>query len=149
VACALKISDASLMAMHAMGLLALEPRNPLSARSIAPCFRVSEAHLSKVLQRLAKVGLLRSVRGPKGGFSLAVDPRKTTLMEVFAAIEGPVEAGGCPFDVPRCDGTSCVLSNVMVRANQLLLDHLSGTSLREIGKVFLDGRIKLPFKEEV
>jgi len=133
------------MAMHAMALLAVEPRTSLSTRSIAACFGISEAHLSKVMQRLTKVGLVRSVRGPKGGFSLARDPGSITLMEVFTAIEGPVEAGGCVFGVSRCDGTSCVLGSVMADANRMLLDHLSGTDLRTVSAVFLDGRIELPF----
>ncbi|MGD8375051.1 MAG: Rrf2 family transcriptional regulator [Acidobacteriota bacterium] len=145
MACALRVSDASSMAMHAMALLALEPGTSLSTRAIASCFGISEAHLSKVLQRLTKVGLVRSVRGPKGGFSLARNPENITLMEVFTAIEGPVESSGCVFGVSRCDGTSCVLGSVMADANRMLLDHLARTDLRTVSAVFLDGRIKLPF----
>ena len=111
--CALKISEAASMAMHAMGLLALEPGKPLSSRAIASCFHVSEAHLSKVMQRLVKVGLLSSVRGPKGGFSLAVDPQKVMLLEVFTAIEGPLETSSCLFGVPLCDGETCILGRTM------------------------------------
>lgn len=143
--CALRISDASSMAMHAMALLAVEPEASLSTRSIASCFHISEAHLAKVMQRLVKVGLVTSVRGPKGGFSLARDPGSVTLLEVFTAIEGPVESSGCVFAVPQCDGTTCILGSVMAEANRMLLDHLSTTDLRSISKVFLDGRIRLPF----
>ncbi len=145
--CALKISEAASMGMHAMGLLALAPGRPLSTKEIATCFTLSEAHMSKVLQRLVKVGLLRSVRGPKGGFSLAGDPDRTTLLEVFEAIEGKMEESSCLFGVPLCDGQSCILGSVMARANLMLMDHLSKTSLTEISKVFLDGRITLPFPD--
>lgn len=145
MACALRISDASSMAMHAMALLAVEPEASLSTRSIATCFHISESHLAKVMQRLVKVGLVTSVRGPKGGFSLARDPRRITLLEVFTAIEGPVGATGCVFAVAQCDGISCILGSVMAKANHLLLDHLSSTDLETISKVFLDGRIQLPF----
>ena len=87
MACALKISEGSSMGMHAMGLLALEPGKPLSTKVIAQCFHVSEAHLAKIMQRLVKVGLLHSVRGPKGGFSLVKDPTTTTLLEVLQGVE--------------------------------------------------------------
>jgi Rrf2 family protein len=148
MACALKISEGSSLAMHAMGLLALRPAKPLPVRAIAGCFHVSEAHLAKILQRLVKVGLLRSVRGPKGGFSLARAPAETTLLEVFTAIGGRVEGADCLFGVPLCDGQSCILGKVMADANRLLYDHLTRTNLEEISRVFLDGRIELPFEQE-
>jgi len=145
VPCALRISEAASIAMHAMGLLAAEPERPVTTKEIATCFSISEAHLSKVLQRLVKVRLLNSVRGPRGGFVLARDPRKTTLLDVFEAIEGRVESSECLFSVPLCDGQSCILGRVMGDANRMLMDHLSSTTLKEISKVFQDGRLVLPF----
>lgn len=142
--CALRLSEAASLAMHAMGLLAVDHGQSLSTRQIAGCFEVSEAHLSKVMQRLVKVGLLTSVRGPKGGFSLARHPADITLLQVFEAIEGPVEPTGCMLNVPTCDGQSCLLGRVMVDANAMLLDHLTNTNLESISHVFLDGRITLP-----
>ena len=139
---------AASLAVHALGLMALKPDQPLSARSIARSFNVSEAHLAKILQRLVKVGLLHSVRGTKGGFTLAGSSEETTLLEVFTAIEGPLAQPDCEFGVPLCDGRSCVLGNVVAEANQLLLDYLTRTSLRESSRVFLDGRIELPFELE-
>lgn len=54
---------------------------------------------------LVKSGLLRTVRGAKGGFALACDPRGTTLLDVVRAIQGPVSVapcagfeGECPFN---------------------------------------------------
>ena len=91
---------------------------------------------------------MRSVRGPKGGFSLVGDPTKTNLLEVFTAIEGPVESTHCLFSVELCDGQGCILGRVMIEANELLLNHLSSTSLKEISKVFLDGRVELPFDQK-
>lgn len=132
------------MAMHSMALLSLNPSRSLSAKAIASCFHLSEAHLSKVLQRLVKVGLLRSVRGPKGGFSVARHPSQVTLLEVFETIEGPTQEAECVFGVPLCDGQTCILGRVMADANALLVGHLERTNLEEISKVFLDGRIDLP-----
>jgi Rrf2 family protein len=146
--CALRLSEAAGMAMHAMALMALEHGRSLSAKSIASCFHVSEAHLSKVLLRLVKVGLLRSVRGPEGGFSLTRHPEDIKLIDVYSAIEGTPEAAGCAVAVPGCDGQSCILGRVMVDANRMLIDHLSRTSLDAIGKVFLDGRVDLPFQND-
>ncbi|MCK4620269.1 MAG: Rrf2 family transcriptional regulator, partial [Desulfobacterales bacterium] len=63
----IKISEAASMAIHAMVFLASESGRIVPSREIATTLRSSEAHLSKVMQRLAKAGLVSSTRGPKGG----------------------------------------------------------------------------------
>ena len=66
----LKISDAATLALHTAVLLADRTEGPLTTKEIALTFGISEAHLAKVLQRLAKAGIVHSGRGPKGGFLL-------------------------------------------------------------------------------
>ena len=124
MACALKISEAASLAMHAMGLLAMEPDRSRSVRAIAGRLGLSEAHLSKVLQRLVKAGLLRSNRGPRGGFRLTREPEQISLLEVFEAIEGPVEPTDCLLSLPLCDGSGCILGKILVDVNHLLLEYL-------------------------
>jgi len=100
---------------------------------------VSEAHLSKVLQRLTRAGLLTSTRGPKGGFVLCRDPESVSLLEVFEvfeAIEGPVEPAACLFGIPLCDGASCVLGKVIVDVNNTLFKYLAEKTLADIATVF-------------
>ncbi len=134
--CALRISEAASLGMHAMGLLSTRPDGPVSARMAADRLGVSEAHLSKVLQRLTKVGLLNSTRGPKGGFRLTREPESVTLLEVFEAIEGPVEPANCLFGIPLCDGESCVLGKVIVDVNNTLFEYLGRKTLADISTVF-------------
>ena len=122
--------------MHAMGLLSTQSDGPLSARMAADCLGVSEAHLSKVLQRLTKVGLLNSTRGPKGGFTLIRDPESVSLLEVFEAIEGPVEPATCLFGIPLCEGESCVLGKVIIDVNNTLFEYLAEKTLADIATVF-------------
>ena len=134
--CALRISEAASLGMHALGLLSTRLDGPLSARIAADRLGVSEAHLSKVLQRLTKVGLLTSTRGPKGGFVLTRDPASVSLLEVFEAIEGPVEPATCLFGIPLCDGGSCVLGKVIVDVNNTLFEYLAEKTLADISTVF-------------
>jgi Rrf2 family protein len=136
VPCALRISEAASLAMHAMGLLATDPDRALSAKAIAASFDVSEAHLSKVMQRMTKAGLVTSARGPGGGFALARQPDEVSLLEVFQAIEGPLDPADCVFNVPQCDGSSCVLGSVLVEVNDILWKHLSGTTIADVGHGF-------------
>jgi len=133
--CALRISEAASLAMHALGYLAAHGDQPVSARVIASRFSVSEAHLSKVLQRLVKTGLLRSVRGPKGGFSLTRTPESVPLLEVFEAVEGPIDPSSCLFGEPVCDGDTCILGRVVREANRMLSEHLARNTLADVGAV--------------
>jgi Rrf2 family protein len=129
--------------MHALGLLSTRHDGPLSARVAADRLGVSEAHLAKVLQRLTRLGLLISTRGPKGGFSLSRDPESVSLLEVFEAIEGPVEPATCLFGIPLCDGSSCVLGKVIVDVNNMLFAYLAQKTLADIATVF-EERIDSP-----
>jgi len=97
---------------------------------------VSEAHLSKVLQRLKKLGFLTSTRGPKGGFRLTREPGSVSLLEVFEAIEGPVEPANCLFGIPLCEGESCVLGKVIVDVNNTLFEYLGEKTIADISTVF-------------
>ncbi len=135
---ALRISEAASFAMHAMGLIASTSAGSLSVRSIAARFKISQAHLSKVLQRLVKVGLLSSARGPKGGFSLVRPADQVTLLEVFEAIEGPMAPTRCLFGEPICDGRDCILGRAMVDANAMLYGRLSTTTLADLAHIFGD-----------
>ena len=83
----LKMSDATILGLHAMVYLAGShgkvDSKAHSTRKIASVLNASEAHLSKVLQRLAHTGLLSSTRGPKGGFTLAKGSDQITLLDVL------------------------------------------------------------------
>ncbi len=140
---ALRISEAASLAMHALGLLATRPGDPLSCRVIATEFGVSEAHLSKVLQRLVKAGLLASVRGPKGGFSLTRPAASVSMLEVFEAIEGPIHPVECFFAEPLCEGGNCALGKVIADVNRTFSEYLAEKTLEDIGTVFEHRRFDL------
>jgi Rrf2 family protein len=129
---ALKMSEATTLALHTMVYLAGSPDHPASAREVAEHFQASEAHLAKVLQRLGKAGLVHSTRGPHGGFTLAKDPSGVTLLDVYEAIEGRLEVTGCLFDPPICGGGTCILGGLALSVNKQVRDHLAGTRLSDL-----------------
>jgi Rrf2 family protein len=134
--CALKISEAASLAMHALGYLARrEDGRPITSREIANRFEISEAHLSKVLQRLGKAEYVRSIRGPRGGFILTRAPESVTLLKVFEAIEGRFEPSQCLLSSSICEGETCILGQIVVEANNMLRTRLAGTTLAEIKAV--------------
>jgi Rrf2 family protein len=130
----LRISDAASLAMHAMFLMAEEPAKVLSTHEIATKLGVSEAHLAKVMQRLHKAGLLRSVRGPKGGFLPARPAGDVMLLEVYEVIDGPLSPSACLLGKPVCNGAECILGKLLGDVNRQVRSYLASTKLSDLGR---------------
>jgi Rrf2 family protein len=67
----------------------------ISAKQIAEQYDIPVELLAKILQRLAKGGLIVSQNGPKGGYVLAKEPAQITVGQVVKAIEGPIGLVDC------------------------------------------------------
>lgn len=135
----LKLSEAASLALHTMVLLAGIPGRQVSAREIASELDVSEAHLAKVLQRLARYGLLNSARGPKGGFSLARSYFNISLLDVYESVEGPLAGGHCFKTTRACNGKRCIFGGLLVDLNKQVRDYLAETRLPDLAGIIRNG----------
>ena len=101
------LTKASKLALYALTEMALRPGELVSANAIATRFGVSENHIAKVLQQLARASLVESVRGAAGGYQLAKPATEVTMAEVVHCIEGPLSTDPCE-DCPfRAEGSEC------------------------------------------
>lgn len=125
------ISDAASLAIHSIAYIAAR-QEPSSVHDISRRLEVSEFHLSKVLQRLSKRGLVRSSRGPGGGFTLAGNADSITLMDVYEAIEGTLEDHPCLMRKKTCDSKSCILGDTMHAMHTLFKKRLISTRISDI-----------------
>ena len=132
----LKVSEAASFALHTVVFLAANPDERFSTKRIAEVHDISEAHLSKVLQRLAKLGLVNSVRGPKGGFTLRRSADEITLLEVYEAIDGPLSPTTCLFGTPICNGRGCIMGDVLKSLNEETRAYLAGTTVSDVTAVY-------------
>lgn len=128
----LRISEAAVLAIHTAALLGAREGEVLTNGEMASFLGASGAHLSKVLQRLTRSGIVRSVRGPLGGFTLARPGGDVALLDVFEAIDGPFDQSECLLGTPVCDG-ECVLGDVLSEVNRIVRERLSGTRVCDIG----------------
>lgn len=87
--------------------------NGINAVKIAEITGFSKNHIAKVLQRLVKVEMLKSVRGPSGGFSLKMDPKEISLLDIYQNIEGPIDVGECPLSYDLCGFDRCLMGSVV------------------------------------
>ena len=60
--------------------------DPVQAREITKRQGVPQRHLEPIMQQLARSGILRGVRGPKGGYTLARERRRITIADIVRAI---------------------------------------------------------------
>lgn len=124
------MSEAASIAIHSMVLIA-RSENGINAVRIAEITGFSKNHISKVLQRLVKNDMLKSVRGPSGGFSLKKAPQRITLLNIYESIEGPLEILDCPLANEICNFDRCIMGNI---ANNLTIEFkkfLKRQTLRE------------------
>ncbi|MCC6861961.1 MAG: Rrf2 family transcriptional regulator [Bryobacterales bacterium] len=88
-----KKADYGLIAMRHLALAGAG--NASSAKEIAEAYSIPLPLLAKILQRLAKTGLLESLPGSNGGYRLMRHPASITALEVIGALEGPVLLTSC------------------------------------------------------
>jgi Rrf2 family protein len=86
-------------ALRAMVVLAARPRSPLTTQSIATDSRVPPDYLIKVLQSLARGGLVRSQRGKNGGHLLTRPPQQINILEVVNSVDPICRIKTCPLDL--------------------------------------------------
>jgi Rrf2 family protein len=105
-------------------------------RSIATAVAVPESFLAKVLQILAHAGMVSSRRGPDGGFSLPAESLQLTMLDVVAAVDGPVQLNNCLGENGSCDRKDwCPAHTVWAEAQIELLKALSRNSLAELAQM--------------
>jgi len=128
----INLSELVTLGLHSMALIANKDKPLLSVKEIAKNTNSSEFHLSKVLQILVKKGFVRSVRGPKGGFSLAMNPEDISFYDIYTALEGPINVKKCPSNCSSCSFSICIFNNVLERLNEELIVFLKTKKLNEL-----------------
>lgn len=84
-----RFSEAASIAVHGTILIA-KSNNFLNVTKIAELLGGSRHHVAKIMQRLAKDGYIRSMRGPTGGFVMIKKTEKITFLDLYESIEGKV-----------------------------------------------------------
>lgn len=106
---------------------------PIQIKKISEKQDISNKYLEQLIAMLKASGLVRSVRGPRGGYSLAKPPSQIRLDEIFTTLEGPLVAVEClehPDFCARC--TDCVTRRVWSEMQEALLGVLREKTLQDL-----------------
>lgn len=106
---------------------------PMSMSEISNKQGIPVKYLEQLIIPLKKEGLIKSVRGPKGGHMLARDPRKINLWELLSALETSMTFVDCVNDKKLCDEAGdCLIRPVWGKAYQAMMSLFQETSLHDI-----------------
>ncbi len=104
-----------------------------SAKEIAANYGVPLPLLSKILQRLAREGLLQSEQGTRGGYRLARDPHEISALEVIRAIDGPIILTHCFTEHTECDQSNrCPVREPLRKVHEGILRLLENITISDL-----------------
>ncbi|MBX3473023.1 MAG: Rrf2 family transcriptional regulator [Planctomycetes bacterium] len=110
-------------------------RGPVTLNEIAEKLMIPKAFLSKILQQLAKKGVVRSLKGPSGGFVLAADPAELTMQEILVEIDGPTRVFECFATEADCTySEDCMIRDVFSEVEQKIGEVLAQYTLADFQK---------------
>ena len=128
-------SEYGLMAVIDLACSAGE--GPVSAREISERRNIPAKFLEQLLVSLRRAGIVSAVRGARGGFVLARDPKTVTVLDVVEALDGPLESPVCDAEQDGgCGrGSSCAASAVWWRATYALRGVLGSTVVADLASM--------------
>jgi len=103
-----------------------------TSEEIAGATKVPPAYLSKVLQNLARAGIVLSRRGVGGGFTLARPPAETNLLEIVNAVDPLQRIHRCPLDLPSHGTRLCRLHRRLDDTLQMIEETLRSSTLADM-----------------
>lgn len=104
-----------------------------SLKDIASCTEVPPSYLAKIVNTLARAGIVRTKRGVGGGITLARAARNIDLLEIVEAVEGPEWIADCLFsvDTGECRET-CPTREFWISTRESIETYLHATTLNEV-----------------
>ncbi len=128
------LSRRSLLAIAAVVDIALHARpSPVSAKVLAARHQLPPRHLETMLQALVKAGILKGVRGPRGGYEFARERRRVTAGDIVrAAMQATGEDAMPP--VPDSKLVDIVVGPIVAGASRAFLAELDKVTVDEMCK---------------
>lgn len=94
--------------------------SPLDSETLSKELSISKSFLAKILQSLAKGEILKSFKGVHGGFTLALDPKDISMLQVMSCVEGKAPAVfDCASSIDDCPSDKANICSIWPFLNKL------------------------------
>jgi Rrf2 family protein len=135
------LSRRSLLSIAAVVDIALHARpHPVSAKVLAARHDLPPRHLETVLQALVRHGILKGVRGPRGGYEFARERRRVTAGDVVRAAMSVTGEDGLP-PLPQSKLVDEVVGPRVKTAGEAFLAQLDGITIDDLCQEAESGRV--------
>jgi Rrf2 family protein len=129
----LKLTKKADYGLIALKHLAVHGPDSASAKEIAETYGIPLSLLSKILQKLAKNGFLRSEHGTNGGYKLARPAKDITALEVIRTIDGPIFLTACFTEHGYCCHTDkCIVRDPLQKVHEGILRLLASITIADM-----------------
>jgi Rrf2 family transcriptional regulator, cysteine metabolism repressor len=130
----LQLSTKVRYAARAMIDLAVNYKDePVQLNDIACSQNISVKYLEQIMAPLRARGFVRTQKGSKGGYHLAVNPKDITLYDIVQSIEGSIAPVSCVDDTTSCDRFNrCVTRTVWTGMKDVVKRELQSKTLAEL-----------------
>jgi FeS assembly SUF system regulator len=126
-----KKADYALIAVRHLATRGAEHSH--SASDIAEIYGISTPLLAKVLQRLAKHGVVTARHGSSGGYQLARHPKDISALEVISAVDGPLVITSCVTNHGNCDqSNTCTVREPLRKVNESIMQVLRAVTISQM-----------------
>ncbi len=92
------------------------PDEPVNVKAISERQDVSPHYLEQILNRLRRSGLIRSVKGPGGGYLLTSRPEEISISDILKELEGPVAITSCLNPAEGCVRVDSCVTHILWKA---------------------------------
>lgn len=105
----------------------------IQVSKIAKNQKIPVKYLEQILRSLKQAGIVKSVRGPKGGHLLAEDPKTIYLGRIVRLFEGQTDLVECVSSPEKCEmAADCLVRNAWYEATTVLYEKLDGISIADL-----------------
>ncbi|MCB5191637.1 Fe-S cluster assembly transcriptional regulator IscR [Methylobacillus arboreus] len=129
----MRLTTKGRFAVTAMLDLALnEEEKPVTLAGISERQGISLSYLEQLFSRLRRNGLVKSVRGPGGGYRLAKSHNDISVSDIITAVDELIDATQCGGKENCHEGKPCMTHDLWSSLNSKILEYLSGVALADL-----------------
>lgn len=131
----MKLTTRTRYAIRALAYLNTNPKKAITLKEVASCQGITHKYLEQIFLRLHKAGLIKTTKGPGGGYMLAKNPKKLTLKNIMDAVGETYILIDCLKNRKSCPRSrNCSTRPFWQELNQLIIRFFSHYVLADVGK---------------